>query len=333
MDMAVPPPILRTTNLEYSTKYVLGRCLGAGGMGSVYEATQIGAEGFTKQVAIKLINKAIAAKPEFLKNFVGEAKLVAQLVHTNIVQTYQLGMSDDGPFIVMELVQGTDLLNLMGAHGARGIHIPTELCVFIASRICRGLSYAHAKLGHENEPLGIVHRDISPQNILVAREGDVKITDFGLAKAQNYMFDGEGEYVVGKMCYMSPEQAQGFTTDDRSDIYSIGVVLSELLTGHNIFTAESSGEMLQRILELQIPNFDEMCPYIPKELSKILHKALARNPEERYPNAGVMLVDLETFIYSKGYGPTSETLAAYMRDFIDAKPASKNRGDTTVLLA
>lgn len=320
------------TGLEQFTKYSLGRCLGEGGMGAVYEAIQHGADGFTKKVAIKLIHNWVLERPEFLENFVGEAKLVAQLVHTNIVQTYQFGRSNLGPFIAMEFIQGPDLLQLELAHASKEIRLPVALAVFIVSRVCRGLAYAHKKRSLEGQPLEIVHRDISPQNIMISCEGDVKITDFGMAKAVNFMLDGEGEIVMGKIRYMSPEQAAGERTDSRSDIFSAGVVLSELLVGANIFAAENSTQERQRVLELEIPDFRDLCPEIPEGLSKILQQALARNPAERYSDASHMLKDLEKFIYSGGYGPTSETLAEYIINELIFQPSQSAVPGTTKLL-
>lgn len=300
-------------------------------MGSVYEALQHGADGFTKRVAIKLIHNSVAERSEFLQNFVGEAKLVAQLVHANIVQTYQLGHSDSGPFIAMELIHGTDLLQLLCVHAVRNLQLPVSMAVFIASRICRGLAYAHSRRGADGNPLGIVHRDISPQNIMISREGDVKITDFGMAKALNLMLDGEGEIIMGKICYMSPEQARGDRTDSRSDLFSVGVVLSEMLIGLNIFAAEDTKEEKRRIFELEVPDFHDLSSEIDPVLNGILTKALARNPEERYQTASALLVDLERFIYSGGYGPTMETLAEYIQDYIkpDTLPSASGMIEKT----
>jgi len=303
---------------EQQTAYTMVRRIGEGGMGSVYEALQHGADGFSKRVAIKLIRDSVVSQhPKFLQNFVGEAKLVAQLVHPNIVQTYQLGRYRDAPFIAMEFLDGMDLLQLMNDHVARETLLPVSLAVFIASRVCRGLAYAHTKIGTDGQPLGIVHRDISPQNIMISREGDVKITDFGLAKALNFMVDGEGDVIVGKVRYMSPEQARGDRTDGRSDLFSVGIVLSEMLVGVNIFAAEDSSEERTRILDLEIPDFQKLCSDLNPALNKILKYALARDHNERYPNALEMLVELERFIYSDGYGPTSETLAQYVKEHLE----------------
>jgi eukaryotic-like serine/threonine-protein kinase len=318
--------------LQQDTKYSLVRCLGEGGMGSVYEAIQHGSDGFEKRVAIKLLQAATAQRTEFLQNFVGEAKLVAQLVHGSIVQTYQFGRSNHGPFIAMELIHGTDLLQLLYVHATREIRLPVSIAVFIASRICRGLAYAHNKLGVDGKPLGIVHRDISPQNIMISREGDVKITDFGMAKARDLMVDGEGEIIMGKMCYMSPEQAQGMRTDARSDLFAAGIVLSEMLVGINIFSADKSAEEKMRILELEIPDFSELCPEIDATLGSILHKALSRVPEDRYQSATDMMVDLERYIYSGGYGPTMETLAEYVKDYLNIERTPRHSSQATTLL-
>lgn len=318
--------------LEQATSYTLMRCLGAGGMGSVYEAIQHGADGFTKRVAIKTIHASVAERPEFLQNFVGEAKLVSQLVHGNIVQTYQLGRTELGPFIAMEFIEGSDLLQLLRMHSARDVRMPVSLAVFVVSRVCRGLAYAHSRKAPDGHSLGIVHRDISPQNVMISREGDVKITDFGMAKGRDLMIDGEGEIVMGKIRYMSPEQAAGERTDGRSDLFSVGVILSEILVGANIFAAEKSSEERKRIAEMEIPNFQELCPDIEPELTRILTRSLARNVSERYQTASEQLVDLERFIYSVGYGPTAETLAEYVRDFIDAEDAPRIGSGHTQLI-
>ena len=314
-------PDSQPQELEQQTTYSLVRRIGEGGMGFVYEAIQHGAHGFSKRVAIKLIRDTVVKQhPEFFQNFVGEAKLVAQLIHPNIVQSYQLGRDQNAPFIAMEFLDGMDLLQLMQAHVERNILLPVSLAVFIASRVCRGLAYAHTKTGPAGQPLGIVHRDVSPQNIMISREGDVKITDFGLAKALNLMVDGEGEIVVGKVRYMSPEQARGDRTDGRSDIFSVGVVLSEMLIGVNIFAAASSREEISRVLELEIPDFRKLCPDLDSTLTKIMERSLARDSNQRYATAGEMQVELERFIYSAGYGPTSDTLAQYVKDRLDQPP-------------
>ena len=183
-------------------QYEIVRKLADGGMGVVYEAEQRGVSQFVKRVAIKVIRKELATKKQFLQNFIGEAKLVSDLVHTNIVQTYHLGETRGVYYIAMELVRGSNLERFCQQLKASKLELPADLAVFIVSRITRGLAYAHSKTDSMGVPLNIVHRDINPRNILVAGEGDVKITDFGVAKARGYLPDNEGEMIAGKADYI-----------------------------------------------------------------------------------------------------------------------------------
>jgi serine/threonine-protein kinase len=192
--------------------------------------------------------------------------------------------------------------------------LPPELAVFIASRVVRGLAYAHAKTDKDGKPLGIVHRDVSFKNVMIAFEGDVKLTDFGIAKARGFLTDEEGEIVAGKADYMSPEQANFQITDKRSDLFSVGVVLGHLLLGKNIFKAGSAEESRERILSHPIPDFRTLDDKIDERLNGILQRCLARDVDKRYATADELLYDLEYCIYSGGYGPTNETLGKFMRE-------------------
>jgi serine/threonine-protein kinase len=220
-------------------------------------------------------------------------------------------------FIAMELIRGVNLEQFAQQLQDKRRVLPPELAVFITSRVARGLAYAHAKTDKDGKPLGIVHRDVSFKNIMIAFEGDVKLTDFGIAKARGFLQDNEGEVVAGKADYMSPEQADFKITDKRSDLFSAGVVLANLLLGRNIFKAPTAEESRQRILRQAIPNFRELDPRIDERLDEILHRALARDLDKRYPNADELLYDLEHYIYHKGYGPTNETLGKFIRELFD----------------
>ncbi|HEX4342953.1 MAG TPA: serine/threonine-protein kinase [Verrucomicrobiae bacterium] len=321
--------------IQNNFEYRILRKIVEGGMGVVYEAEQLGAREFVKRVAIKVIKQNYANQKEFIENFVGEARLVADLIHTNIAQTYHFGESNGVYFMSMELIRGVNLEQFSQQLHDRSIKLPKELAVFIASRVARGLAYAHAKTDKDGKPLGIVHRDVSFKNIMIALEGDVKLMDFGIAKARGFLTDQEGEVVAGKADYMSPEQADFKITDKRSDLFSVGVVLGHLLLGRNIFKAASPEESRQRVLGMDIPDFRTMDTRVDERLNYILQRALVRDLKNRYPNADEMLYDLEHYIYSGGYGPTNETLGKFIRDLFGSKlpmtPAEESHGDTDLL--
>jgi serine/threonine protein kinase len=297
--------------------YDLVRKIAAGGMGIVYEGFQLGAGKFRKRVAIKLIREEYSAIPEFQNNFIGEARLVADLIHTNIVQTYHLGQINGQYFMVMEYVRGVNLEQFLDSHLRQKRAIPVDLCAFIASRIARGLAYAHQKRDAEGRPLGIVHRDIGPKNVMVAYEGDVKLTDFGIAKALDLMYNVEGEVIAGKDEYLSPEQASCAITDARADLFPLGILLSELLLGQNIFRDTSSAQTRRNILTKPIPRFGSLRSDIDERLEAILQKALTRDRDQRYQTADAILNDLEVYLYSDGYGPTNEKLGRYLKELVN----------------
>lgn len=325
--------------IQSEFRYEILKLLYEGTMGAVYEAEQHGAQGFVKNIAIKIIRPSFAGQPQFIENFIGEAKLVADLIHTNIVQTYHLGESSrllyaklgssatvlnryltPGAqvfFMAMELIKGVNLEQFCKQLIAKKRQLPVELAVFAVSRVARGLSYAHAKRDRDGRHLGIVHRDVSPKNIMVAYEGDVKLIDFGIAKARGFLVANEQDEVTGKAEYMSPEQANFKVTDKRADIFSAGVVLAELLLGFNLFRDNSPSVAREKILSLTIPDFTKLRPGIDENLDRILHRALARDVQQRYATADEFLHDLEYHIYHTGYGPTNETLGKYIRELFD----------------
>jgi serine/threonine-protein kinase len=321
--------------IESEFNYEIVRKIFEGGMGVVYEAEQLGARLFVKRIAIKVIRQNYADQKQFIDNFIGEAKLVADLIHTNIVQTYHLGESNGMFFIAMELIRGANLEQFAQQLADKRRLLPRELAVFITSRVARGLAYAHSKMDKDGKHLGIVHRDVSFKNIMIAYEGDVKLTDFGIAKAKGFLHDNEGEVVAGKADYMSPEQADFKITDKRSDIFSTGVVLAHLLLGYNIFKGSTAEESRNRVLTQEIPDFRGLDSRIDDRLNEILHRALVRDLPKRYPNADELLYDLEHYIYSQGYGPTNETLGRFIRELFGQQTAftevGSQSGDTIVM--
>jgi serine/threonine protein kinase len=299
--------------------YEMVRQLAEGGMGVVYEAHQLGAGQFRKTVAVKLIREEYSAIPEFQKNFIGEARLVADLIHTNIVQTYHLGHVGGQYFMVMEYVGGQNIEQFLERHRQLKRNVPVDLAAFIVSRVARGLTYAHQKRDRDGHHLNIVHRDIGPKNVLMGYEGDVKLTDFGIAKALNLMYNEEGKVIAGKDEYLSPEQASYAVTDARADLFPLGIVLTEILLGKNIFRNVDRSQSRRNILTMQIPKFSTLRADIDEKLEAIIQKALRRDRDQRYQSASEMLNDLELYLYSDGYGPTNEKLGTYMRDLFNVR--------------
>ncbi|MDQ8192827.1 serine/threonine-protein kinase [Coraliomargarita sp. SDUM461004] len=312
--------------------FKLVRVIAEGGMGIVYEAEQRGAGKFVKRVAVKLIREEYSKIKEFRDNFVGEARLVADLIHTNIVQTYHLGEISGQYFMTMEYVDGITLEDFLQRHRDTQQLIPCDLATFIVSRVCRGLSHAHQRCDKTGRNLGIVHRDVNPRNIMLAREGDVKLTDFGIAKAFDLMYNEEGEVIAGKDEYLSPEQARREVTDARADLFSCAILLSELLLTENIFETNREEATRKNILELSIPDFTELRPEVDPRLDDILQHGFKRDRNKRYQSAQAMLTALEMFLYGDGYGPTNEKLAAYMADLFgengDSAAERWNEGTT-----
>jgi len=327
--------IVALFTIQSEFRYDIVRKIFEGGMGIVYEAEQHGARDFVKRIAIKVVRQNYADQKQFIDNFIGEAKLVADLIHTNIVQTYHLGEARGVYFISMELIRGVNLEQFaQQLHDKRRV-LPRELAVFIVSRVARGLAYAHSKTDKDGKPLGIVHRDVSFKNVMIAFEGDVKLTDFGIAKAKGFLVDNEGEVVAGKADYMSPEQANFQITDKRSDLFSAGVVLAHLLLGKNIFKGSSAEESRQHMMNMPIPDFRTLDQRVDDRLNEILQRSLARQLDKRYQTADELLYDLEHYIYHSGYGPTNETMGKYMRDLfgqtVPLESVQAAKGNTVVM--
>jgi eukaryotic-like serine/threonine-protein kinase len=314
------PPLLDAVaalkHIVSELRYEMVRKIAEGGMGVVYEAEQLGSGQFRKTVAVKLIREEYSSLTQFQKNFIGEARLVADLIHANIVQTYHLGQTGGQYFMVMEYVNGVNLEQFLERHHHLQRSVPIDLAAFIVSRVARGLAYAHQKTDAAGRPLGIVHRDIGPKNVMLSYEGDVKLTDFGIAKAADLMYNEEGKVIAGRDEYLSPEQATYAVTDARADLFPLGIVLTELLLGKNIFRSPDRLESRRNILDLPIPRFRDLRPEIDERLESIIQRALTRNRDQRYQTAYHMLNDLELFLYSDRYGPTHEKLAVYLKELM-----------------
>jgi serine/threonine protein kinase len=308
----VTDPATPYYRIRDETSFRIQRELARGGMGAVYEAYQLGVEGFEKRVALKVLLQNLSADEEFVAMFIQEAVLVADLVHENVVQIYQLGYADGTYYMSLEFIDGVTLGDFLKRHEELGRKIPAELAAFIVSRMCRALEYAHTKLGADGTPLGIVHRDISPGNVMLTFSGVAKLTDFGIAKARLHKLDLEGEVLLGKVRYMSPEQARFEVTDLRSDLFSVGVVFYQLLLGEQLFKGEDTIATLQEVTTSVIPPLLEVAPHVSPALASIVDRALKRPRGERYPSAGQMGFDIEKFMYGDRFGPTNLSLHRYL---------------------
>ncbi|MBZ0111878.1 MAG: TonB family protein [Thermoanaerobaculia bacterium] len=294
-------------------QYSLLDRIAVGGMAEVWKARMQGVEGFQKNVAIKRILPHLTDSSDFLTMFIDEAKLAAQLNHPNIVHIYDLGKIDDDYYIAMEYIAGKDLRTILNEGRKLAKPMPLGLAVLIASRLASGLDHAHRKRDFDNRDLGLVHRDVSPQNVLVSYSGDIKLCDFGIAKAVAKASKTQMGALKGKLQYMSPEQAWGRVVDARSDIFSLGAVLFEMLTGERLFAGESEISVLESVREGKVRGVRNIAGQVPVELDAVVAKALAKDPDERFQSAGEMQQELEAILYSLKPTPVEATLTEYMR--------------------
>jgi serine/threonine protein kinase len=279
--------------------YTLLRRLAAGGMAEVYLGRTAGAAGFEKLVAIKRIHRDRAADDGFVDTLVDEAKLSVGLSHRNIVQTLDLRRVDGAYVLVMEHVEGYDAHHVLDTLRGAGRLLPVDLAAHIISEVCRGLDYAHAHCDAQGEPAGIVHRDVSPQNVLLSFSGEVKLADFGIAKAKSRRSDPESGVIKGKYFYMSPEQAWAEPLDHRSDIFSAGVVLWELLVGERLHKELRVQSLLDAVRRAEVPPPSSLREGIPKALDTIVARATALKPGDRYADAGAMADALVRYLASR----------------------------------
>ncbi|MFZ5471140.1 MAG: protein kinase domain-containing protein [Myxococcota bacterium] len=295
-------------------KYLLLERINVGGMAEVFIAKAFGVEGFERILAIKKILPTMAEDEEFITMFIDEARISVQLNHANIVHIHELGKHDATYFIAMEYVAGRDLRTLLERYRRRKEVTPTAQAVYVASKICEGLDYAHRKKDARGQELNIIHRDVSPQNILVSYEGEVKIIDFGIAKAANRSQKTQAGILKGKFGYMSPEQVRGLPIDRRSDVFAVGVILYEMLTGEKLFVGESDFSTLEKVRNAEVPQMRQFNPGIPPELEKVVLKALAREQEDRYQWASDLQEDLMRFLLAGDAIYSAKQLASFMRE-------------------
>lgn len=314
--------------------YHLVERIAVGGMAEVWRARAYGLAGFEKTLVIKKILDSLARDEEFVRLFIDEARIAVLLQHSNIVQVFDLGTADGTLYMAMEYVHGLDLSKLASRVREQG-PFPLALTLFLVSEVLKALRFAHERRGDDGEPLNLVHCDISPHNVLVSFAGEVKITDFGISRAA-FQARSLHDTVRGKYAYMSPEQIDNLRLDGRSDIFSLGIVLWEMLTGRRLFKAKNKDETLTRVKRAEVPSPRLYRPQVSEELEALVLKALERKPENRFASAAEMLDALGMLMVREGHRATNHELAGFLEavgaDGGRVRTAEINAVQTTLLV-
>jgi len=311
-DAVIPLPQQETDGTGYGPYRLLEK-IATGGMAEVFKAKRSGVAGFEKILAVKRILPHLSYNKEFVEMFIAEAKLVAGLQHPNIVQIFDLGKIGGTYYIAMEYLDGTDLRTILRKLKERNLRMPLDLAVYVVSKVAAGLHHAHQRKDPEGRPFKIVHRDVSPQNILISYDGEVKLTDFGIAKAATKASTTEKGALRGKLMYMSPEQAWGKPIDHRSDVFALGIVLYELITDQRPFLGSSDMSVLERVRRGAVAPPSSLHPEIPARLEKVIMKALEKEPADRQRDAALMHQELEAILQESDPKAGARDLARFVR--------------------
>ncbi|HEY8379035.1 MAG TPA: protein kinase [Nannocystis sp.] len=302
--------------------------LDAGGMAEVYVAEAESMAGFKKKVAIKRILPGLIKDQRFVRMFLDEARLSLRLAHANIVSVFDIGESDSTYFIVMDFVQGTNLKTVIEHASKRGATVPVPLTVFIINEVLKGLSYAHALCDSETgRPLGIIHRDISPPNILISWNGEVKLTDFGLAKAATQLESTDPGVVKGKYSYLSPEAARGEEIDARADLFAAGILAFEMLTGRRLFRGKNDYQTIALVRACEVPSIRSYNPQVPEELEAILMKALHKDIKQRFQTADDFADALIGFLFNQRMKVSARDLIEYVAPIREEQEAERRAAE------
>ena len=306
-------------------KYRVIKRLEAGGMAEVYLGEAVSVQGFRKKVAIKRVLPHLAQNQSFIEMFLDEARLSARLDHANIVSVFDISKREDTYFLIMEFVDGINLKRILESLTKRGQRIRLVDAVYLAIEACRGLSYAHELADENGKPLGIVHRDISPPNIMVTRRGEVKLADFGLAKASTQIQTTDPGVVKGKFSYLSPEAANGLQVDARTDIFAIGIVLWEMLAGKRLFWGENDYATVKLIQKANVPRLAPLNREVDEAFEEVLLKALTREPENRYQSAREFGGALSDYLYRHQLNVNAYDVARLVESLSDGASAPEEQ--------
>lgn len=297
--------------------------LEAGGMAEVFRGEALSVQGFKKQVAIKRVLPHLAQNKSFISMFLDEARLGARLNHANVVSVFDIGAADDTYFIVMEFVDGCNLKAVIEQYRQMGRRVGVKESVYICMETCKGLSYAHEIVDDDGELLHIVHRDISPPNILLSKRGEIKVTDFGLAKASTQLEKTDPGVVKGKFSYLAPEAALGEAVDARADIFAVGIVLWEMLAGRRLFLGETDYQTVKLVQQANIPSLSRLNPDVDQDLEDVLAKALTRDPADRYEDAREFGDALAGYLFGKRLKVTSYDIATIVKKVVEQRKNAK----------
>ncbi len=310
-------------------RYTVVERLDQGGMAEVFRGVAESIAGFKKSVAIKRMLPGLAKNDKFVAMFLDEAKLSLHLQHANIVQVFDIGHSNNSYFLVMEYVDGCNLKHALDHHREHGRRFTTPVAIYLMLECCKGLNYAHNVENPETgEPLNIVHRDISPPNVLLSRNGEVKLVDFGLAKANSQLTETDPGIVKGKFSYLSPEAASGAVVDHRADIFALGIILWEMFTGRRLFYGDSDYQTVQQVREARIPSVAALNPEIEPELEAIVRQALERDPRNRFQEAADLAEALVNYLFSRGMKVTARDVGLLVRQVRGEQRRHHVRGNT-----
>jgi serine/threonine-protein kinase len=305
--------------------------LEAGGMAEVFRGEALSVQGFKKQVAIKRVLPHLAQNKSFIRMFLDEARLGARLNHANIVTVFDIGAADNTYFIVMEFVDGANLKSTLEALKKQGRKPTLQEVLYIGMEICKGLSHAHSLHDDSGNALNIVHRDISPPNILITRNGEVKVTDFGLAKATTQLEKTDPGVVKGKFSYLSPEAALGQPVDARTDVFAVGILMWESLAGRRLFLGDSDYETVKNVQRAEVPTLQGVHEQVDSELDALLHKTMARDPEERFQSAQELGDAIADYLFRHRLKVTSYDIARMMQSVVAARASDRRRKDSSII--